>query len=227
MAVTGIAIPVPRPLFGSTIGRKAVMAATGVILFGFVLAHMAGNLQVYLGRETFNAYSEFLRHVLHGAGLWIARAVLLGAVGLHIWAATTLTLDSWRARPVKYRLWQARESTYASRTMRWGGVILLLFIVFHLLHLTTGTLHPDFLPGDAYHNFVAGFEVVPVSIFYIAANLALGLHLWHGVWSLLQTLGLSHPRYKRLAVTAATIFAVVVTLGNVTFPIAVLAGIVQ
>ena len=225
MAVTGLTLPVPY--IDSTIGRKAVMAVTGVILFGFVLVHMAGNLQVYMGPEPFNAYSVFLHRMLHGSGLWIARAVLLGAVVLHILSATSLTLTSWRARPAAYRKWQARESTYSSRTMRWGGVILLLFVVYHLLHFTTGTLHPDFIPGDPYHNFVAGFEVVPVSVFYIVANLMLGLHLKHGVWSMLQTLGLSHPRYKRLAVTAATVFAVVVTLGNVSFPIAVLAGIVQ
>jgi succinate dehydrogenase / fumarate reductase cytochrome b subunit len=111
--------------------------------------------------------------------------------------------------------------------MRWGGVILLLFIIYHLLHFTTGTVHQSFIEGDVYHNFVAGFKVVPVSIFYILAMLALGLHLRHGVWSMFQTLGVSHPRYIRMAHVAAWIFAAIVVIGNISFPLAVLAGIVR
>lgn len=209
----------------SSIGRKAVMAVTGFILFGFVLGHMAGNLQVYLGPEAMNQYARFLREMLHGAGLWIARTTLLVAAVLHVWCATTLTFDGWRARPVAYHRWTADESTYASRTMRWGGVIILLFVVYHLLHLTFGATHPDFVEGDVYHNFVVGFQSVPVSAFYILANLALGLHLYHGVWSLCRTLGLQHPRYVRYAKAAAALFAGVVTGGNVSFPLAVLAGV--
>ena len=211
----------------STIGRKVIMAVTGAILFGFVLVHMVGNLQVYLGPEAINHYGVFLREFLHGAGIWIARAVLLAAVVLHIWSATSLTLTSRRARPEGYRLEKWKESTYASRTMRWGGVILLLFIVYHLLHFTTGTVHQSFIEGDVYHNFVAGFKVVPVSLFYIFAMLALGLHLRHGVWSMFQTLGVSHPRYIRMAHIGAWIFAAIIVLGNISFPLAVLAGIVR
>ncbi len=211
----------------STIGRKVIMAVTGAILFGFVLVHMVGNLQVYLGPEALNHYGVFLREMLHGAGLWVARAVLLTAVVLHIWSATSLTLTSRRARPEGYRLEKWKESTYASRTMRWGGVILLLFIIYHLLHLTTGTLHQSFIEGDVYHNFVAGFRVVPVSLFYIFAMLALGLHLRHGVWSMFQTLGVSHPRYIRMAHIGAWIFAAIIVIGNISFPLAVLAGIVR
>ena len=212
---------------GSSIGRKVIMAVTGAILFGFVMVHMLGNLQVYLGPEPINNYGVFLRQALHGTGIWIARAILLAAVLLHIWSATSLTLDSRRARPDGYRQQKWKESTYASRTMRWGGVILLLFIIYHLLHFTTGTVHQSFIEGDVYHNFVAGFRSVPVSLFYIFAMLALGLHLRHGVWSMFQTLGVSHPRYIRMAHVGAWIFAAVIVIGNISFPLAVLAGIVR
>jgi succinate dehydrogenase / fumarate reductase cytochrome b subunit len=213
--------------FGSTIGKKVVMALSGIVLFGFVLAHMAGNLQLYLGAHALNEYSVFLREMLHGTGLWIARAVLLTAVGLHIWAATSLTLEAWGARPEGYRATHHRESTYASRTMVWSGPILLLFIVYHILHLTLGTVHGSFIEGDVYHNVVAGFSVWPVSAFYIVAMLALGLHLRHGVWSMLQTLGLSHPRWNRLRAAFANLFALVVVVGNISMPVAVLAGLVK
>lgn len=213
-----------RSFLASTIGRKIVMAVTGVILFGFVLGHLAGNLQLYLGPQAINDYGEWLRHVLHGAGIWIARGGLLAAVALHIWAATSLTLSSRAARPQTYRRWEARESTYASRTMRWGGVILLLFVVYHLMHFTWGNAHPSFVPGDVYHNVVAGFSVPWTSAVYIVAMLALGLHLRHGLWSMLQTLGVSHPRYERYAKVFAAVFAAVIVLGNISFPIAVLAG---
>lgn len=216
-----------RGFAGSSIGRKVVMAVTGAILFGFVLVHMLGNLQVYLGPEALNHYGAFLRQLLHGTGIWIARAVLLAAVVLHVWSATSLTLSSRRARPEGYRVEKWKESTYASRTMRWGGVILLLFVIYHLLHFTTGTVHQSFIEGDVYHNFVAGFRVVPVSLFYIFAMLALGLHLRHGVWSMFQTLGVSHPRYIRAAHVGAWIFAALIVIGNISFPLAVLAGVVK
>ncbi len=216
-----------RSFFGSTIGRKIVMAVTGVMLFGFVLGHLAGNLQLYLGPQAINDYGVFLRHALHGAGIWIARGSLLAAVVLHIWAATSLTLSSRAARPQGYRQWQARESTYASRTMRWGGVILLLFVIYHLMHFTWGNVHPSFIEGDVYHNMVAGFSVPWTSGVYILAMLALGLHLRHGLWSMFQTLGVSHPRYERYAKAFAAVFAAVVVLGNISFPIAVLAGWVR
>jgi succinate dehydrogenase / fumarate reductase cytochrome b subunit len=203
------------------------MAVTGAILVLFVLGHMLGNLQVYLGPEALNRYGALLRQLLHGTGLWIVRFGLLAAVSLHIWSATALTLESRRARPQGYREVRWKESTYASRTMRWGGVILLLFVVYHLLHFTTGTAHPDFVEGDVYHNFVTGFQNVPASLVYIVAMLALGLHLRHGVWSMFQTLGVSHPRYMRLARAGAWILAALVVTGNVSFPLAVLAGIVK
>ena len=211
----------------SSIGRKVIMATTGVILVVFVIGHMIGNLQVYLGPEAMNHYAVFLRQFLHGAGLWIARLVLLVAVILHIWSAASLTLTSRRARAVGYRERQWTESTYASRTMRWGGVIILLFVIYHLLHFTTGTVHPDYIHGDVYHNFVTGFRSVPVSLVYIVAMIALGLHLKHGVWSMFQTLGVSHPRYIRAAHGLAWAVAIVVVVGNISFPLAVLAGVVK
>jgi succinate dehydrogenase / fumarate reductase cytochrome b subunit len=220
-------MPRAATLLDASVGKKAVMAATGLVLFGFVVAHMIGNLQVYLGPEAMNHYAVWLRELMHGAGLWIARAVLLGCTILHVSSAVSLTRDNWKARPVGYRrrVWQ--ESTYASRTMVWSGPILALFIVYHLLHLTTGTLHPNFVEGDVYHNFIAGFRVVPVSAFYIVAMLCLGLHLYHGVWSMLQTLGLSHPRWNPLRHAFAGLVTGVVVIGNISFPVAVLLGIVR
>lgn len=212
---------------GSSIGKKVVMAATGIVLFGFVVGHMIGNLQVYLGARALNEYGEFLRHVLHGQGLWIARAGLLVAVLLHIWAATSLTLANRSARPVGYREWQARESTYASRTMVWSGPILAVFILYHLAHFTTGAAHPHFVEGDVYRNLVIGFTNPYASAFYILAMLALGLHMYHGVWSMLQTLGLSHPRWNPLRRLAALAFTALVVVGNISIPVAVLTGYVH
>ena len=213
----------------STIGKKVVMAVTGIIGYGFVIGHMAGNLQVYLGPVSMNAYAEFLRHFLHGAGIWIARGTLSLAVGLHLWAATSLTLESWAARPEGYRQARRREASYASRTMVLSGPILFFFILYHLAHFTWGLplLHKNFIQGDVYHNFVVGFQSVPASAFYMLAMLCLGLHLYHGAWSMLQTLGLSHPRWDRLRFGIATAITAVVVLGNLSFPIAVLTGILR
>ena len=215
-----------RTFLGSTIGKKVVMASTGIVLFGFVLAHMAGNLQLYLGADALDRYAVFLREFLHGGGLWIARAVLLACVVLHVWAATSLTLADRAARPVGYREWEARESTWASRSMRWSGVVILVFVVYHLLDMTFGVVNPGFEPGHVYRNVVASFRSVPVSLFYIVAMLLLWSHLRHGVWSMLRTLGLSHPRYEELADRLAAVFATVVVAGNISFPLAVLFGVV-
>ncbi len=221
-------------LYRSAVGKKAVMAVTGVILFGFVLLHMVGNLKLYQGPEKFNAYAEFLREVgtplvPHGQLLWLARLVLLAAVALHLHAAVALTLLSRRARPVSYRRHRDVGASYASRTMRWGGVIIALFVVYHLAHFTWGwrPVHPDFVPGDVYANVVRGFSSWLVAGLYIAAQAALCLHLYHGLWSLFQSLGWSHPRYDRWRDAFALIFAAVVTLGNVSFPLAVLLGVVR
>jgi succinate dehydrogenase / fumarate reductase cytochrome b subunit len=209
----------------SSIGRKVVMALTGVVLFGYVVVHMLGNLQLYLGPQALNAYAVKLREM--PALLWGVRGLLLVSVALHVWAAASLTRTNMAARGVGYRERRNRESTYASRTMRWSGVILLLFIVYHLLHLTLGTVHPAFVPGDVYHNVVSGFQVGIAPFFYILAMLALGLHLYHGVWSLMQTVGLSHPRYDRLRYAFAALITAMVVLGNLSFPIAVMTGRVK
>ena len=213
----------------SSLGLKIVMALTGVALFGFVVAHMIGNLQVYMGPEALNAYAVLLRALGHGAALWVARAVLLVSVLLHIWSAWRLTQMNNAARAVGYREKVYREATYASRTMRWSGVIVLLFIVYHLLHFTIGVhaVHPQFVHGDAYHNFVTGFQNPLVSGFYILAMLALGLHLYHGAWSFMQTLGLSHPKYNHLRHAFASLITLVVVAGNISFPVAVLAGLLR
>lgn len=212
---------------GSSVGRKVVMALTGVVLFGFVTVHMIGNTQAYLGAESFNGYAKFLHTMLHGAGIWIFRAVLVGAAGLHIWAAVSLTLDNQAARPVGYREQQSKASTWASRTMRWSGFILAGFIVYHLMHLTLGNAHPAFDHANPYANFVKGFKVPAVAGFYVVAQLCLGLHMWHGVWSCTQTLGLSHPRYERCRRNFATGLTLLVVGVNITYPIAVLTGLIH
>ncbi|MFN7959607.1 MAG: succinate dehydrogenase cytochrome b subunit [Holophagaceae bacterium] len=211
----------------SSVGRKVVMAATGIVLFGFVTVHMIGNTQAYMGAESFNAYAKFLHSMLHGGGIWIFRAVLLAAAGLHIWAAVSLTLDNQAARPVGYRAQQSVASTWASRTMRWSGFILAAFIVYHLLHLTTGQAHPSFDHSNPYANFVNGFKVPAASAFYIVAQLCLGLHMWHGVWSVTQSLGLAHPRYDGLRRGFATGLTLLVVGVNITYPIAVLTGVIH
>jgi succinate dehydrogenase / fumarate reductase, cytochrome b subunit len=224
-------------LYRSAVGKKAVMAVTGIILFGFVLIHMIGNLKLYEpgelnGQRYLDAYGYFLRHVgepalpAYGA-LWIARVVLLAAVVLHIWAAWQVTRMSRAARPQGYSFRNKVHTSYASRTLRWGGVIILLFVIYHLLHFTTGTVHPDFQEGKVFHNMVTGFRVWYVSLFYIVAQIALGLHLYHGLWSLFQSLGWNHPRFNRWRNGFAHAFAWIVTLGNISFPLAVLTGLVR
>ena len=219
--------------YRSAVGKKAVMAVTGLILFGFVLVHMLGNLKIYQGPEKLNAYAEWLRVVgapaiPHSGVLWMFRLVLLGAAGLHILSATQLTLINLKARPVNYRDRKSIQASYASRTMRWGGAIIALFVVYHLAHLTWGSAHSDFIPGDAYHNVVTGFQIWWVSAIYIVAQIALGFHLSHGLWSMFQSLGWWEPEGRKdWRQTFATVFAWVITVGNISFPLAVLAGVVS
>jgi succinate dehydrogenase / fumarate reductase, cytochrome b subunit len=214
-------------LLGSSIGKKLVMAATGVLLFGYVASHVTGNLLVFLGPQAINDYGKFLHTVLHGTGIWIARAVLLAAVGLHIWAALSLTRENRAARPEDYRARRNRESTLSSRTMVFTGVLLAVFIVYHLAHFTTGHAHPQFVPGDVYHNMVSGFRPVVVSAFYVLSMLALGLHLYHGAWSMLQTLGASHPRWNGLRNRTAQVATIVIVAAFIAIPVAVLLGVLH
>ncbi len=218
--------------YRSAIGKKAMMALTGIILFGFVLVHMIGNLKLYMGAEAINHYGEFLRQVGGPVVppyfvLWVARIVLLGAVLLHIVASWQLTQMNRKARPIDYGQRDAVAASYASRTMRWGGVLILLFVIYHILHFTTGDAHGNFIPGDVYHNMVTGFSVWWVSAIYIIANIALGFHLYHGLWSLFQSLGLNHPRFNSWRRNFATTFAWIITIGNISFPVAVLTGLVR
>src|SRR5229473_6068012 len=169
------------------------MAVTGAIMFGFLVTHCAGNLQVFEGAEKMNDYAVLLRKF--GSVLWIARLVLLVSVVLHIVAAIQLTKLNSDARPVAYVQRESVQASYASRTMMWSGPIILAFLVYHLLHLTFGTVHPDFQELHPYENVVAGFQVPVVSIAYIVAMLMLGFHLYHGLWSMFQTVGINHPRY--------------------------------
>jgi succinate dehydrogenase / fumarate reductase, cytochrome b subunit len=211
--------------YDSVIGKKVVMAVTGLILFGFVVVHMLGNLQIYLGPQAINRYAELLR-VSPGL-LWGARLVLLGAVGLHILTALQLAKRKMDARPQGYQKYTPTTSSYASRTMLWSGPILAAFIVYHLLHLTVGSAHGDFREMQVYHNVVSGFRVIPVSIAYIVAMAALGIHMHHGVWSLFQSLGVAHPRYTPLLKRFAAAAAVVVVAGNISIPVSVMLGILK
>ncbi len=215
--------------YRSALGKKVVMAVTGIVLYGYVLVHMLGNLKLYLGRESLNHYAEFLRVMgeplfPHGTVLWIFRIILLVSFGLHILAAVQLTWMNWRARPIGYEQKQVVAAGYASRTMRWGGVIIGLFVVFHLFDLTWGKVTPGFNPQDVYHNVVASFRVWWVAGFYILAQVILGLHLYHGLWSLFQSLGWNHPKFNHWRRQFAIAFAWIIAVGNISFPVAVLTG---
>jgi succinate dehydrogenase / fumarate reductase, cytochrome b subunit len=212
-------------LWDSTNGKKAVMAVSGFILFLFVLGHMLGNLQVFEGPAQFNRYAQLLR--ILPEGLWAVRIILIIMVILHIVAAVQLALRKRAARPIGYAKRKPVGSTYASRTMYWSGPIILAFVIYHLLDLTTGNLNPSFIEGDVYHNVVASFSNPIVSAWYIFAMVLLALHLRHGVWSMFNSLGLSRPRYTAMLRRAATFFAVLIFLGFISVPIGVLTGVVR
>jgi succinate dehydrogenase / fumarate reductase cytochrome b subunit len=213
-----------RVFWGSTVGKKIVMAATGLIGVGFVVGHMLGNLQVFLGPAKFNAYSHFLRSL--GELLWLVRAVLVVAVVLHVVAAVQLSRRRLVARPVGYKSGSQREvSTFASRTIRWGGGLLLVFIVFHILHFTTRSIFRDYSSTDVYGNVVRGFSVWWVVSLYVGAMAALGLHLYHGIWSSLRTLGASKASPDPLKRPLTAALALIVWLGFTAIPIAIFAGL--
>jgi succinate dehydrogenase / fumarate reductase cytochrome b subunit len=209
--------------YGTTIGKKAVMAVTGLILFGFLIAHMAGNLQFFAGPEKLNAYAESLREI--PPLLWGVRLVLLAAVILHIAASIQLVRLQNAARPVGYSRRKSVGSSYASRTMYWSGPIIAAFIIYHLMHLTLGVGGLPFEDLRPYENLVAGFSNPLVSIAYIVAMLLLALHLYHGLWSLFQSLGFAHPRYTPRLKLFAKLFTIVLVIGFVSVPVAILAGI--
>ncbi len=225
-----------KNVFTSTLGLKAQMALSGVVLIGFVLVHMLGNLQIFLGPAALNDYAELLKS--NKAVLWGARLVLISSIGVHLYSAYTLTMRSRAARKKRYAQKSWLGSSYAVRTMRWGGVILLLFIVYHLLHLTVGApVAPSqhmasMLPNndgqvDVYGNVVRGFKNPIVAIFYILAQCALGLHLAHGVWSMVRTLGVTKRAWIQKAQLGAVAFGILITIGNCSIPLAVFIGLVE
>ena len=213
--------------WASTVGKKIVMAVTGILMFAFVMGHLLGNLQVFEGPAKLNAYGAFLHSI--GELLWPVRAILLIAIALHIIATVQLGLRNKRARPIGYSVKKAIASSYASRTMYWSGPIVLAFIIFHLLHLTAGYIHPGaaYIEGDVYHNVVSGFQVWWVSVSYIVAISLLGLHLRHGLWSMFQTLGIHQPQYTARLQTTALVIALLIVLGYISIPISVLLGLVK
>ena len=227
--------------YSTAVGKKYVMAITGIIGIGFVVGHMIGNLKMYLGvvnengREVYDidVYGEYLRELLvpilpRGYFLWILRLVLIGAVLLHVHAAYSLTLLNRKARPVKYQ--SARDyqiASFASRTMRWTGILVVLFLFWHLADLTWGWFNPDFERGAVYRNLDASLSRVPVALLYIVANIALGIHLFHGTWSLFQSMGWNNPKFNQWRKGIAAGIATLIVVGNVSFPIMTLAGVIE
>lgn len=226
MSASSVGIAGGRTLrfWNTTIGKKAVMAATGVILAGFVIAHLLGNLQIFLGPEQFNGYARFLHSVPEL--LWPVRIVLLIAVILHIWSSLHLAVVKSEARPVGYVKTKREGSSYASRTMYWSGPIVAAFVVYHLLQFTFGMGGTPYRELDAYGNVINGFRVPVVSIFYIIAMALLCLHLRHGLWSMFQSLGFAHPRHTLAIKRAASLISLFIFFGFISIPIAVLTRLI-
>lgn len=226
--------PMPWPLniYQTAVGKKWVMALTGLMGIGFLVAHMLGNLKMYLGATALNHYAEGLREfgdpfAPREAVLWILRIGLLVAVVLHVHAAFSLWRMNRRTHPEAYR--SKRDyiaANWASRTMRWTGPIVLLFLFYHLSDLTFGGLNPSFQSGEVYHNVVVSFSRPAVAAFYVIANLALGVHLFHGAWSMFQSMGVNSPQYNGLRRVFAILLTIAIIGPNLSFPIAVQLGIV-
>ncbi len=218
----------PLRFYRSTIGKKIIMAVTGIIGIAFLIAHMAGNLQIFESAARINAYAAFL----HGPAyevLVAQRVVLILAVLLHVLMAWQLTQRSRAARPHDYRQRETQVSTLASRTMRWGGVLLLVFIILHILHFTTGDLRPagTFVVGDVYANAVGSFRLWWVTAFYLVSMLFLGLHLYHGTWSSARTLGMRNPSPSPFTRRVGGALAIIIAVGFALVPLAVFLGWVQ
>lgn len=223
-------------LYQSSIGKKVIMAVTGLVWIGYVVMHMYGNIKAFYGADYFNAYAEGLRELGspvfgHGHLLWIARLVLIPTIILHVWAAWELSKKNWEGRAAKYAQHTKVQANSASLTMRWGGVTILLFIIYHVLHITLGVpgIHPDFIWDDAYHNLVVAFQsyfYIP-AIIYLVAMVALGFHLYHGTWSMFQTLGLNNKTYTRIIRLLALALAIIIPAGFATVPIGVMLGLIS
>ncbi|NUP09904.1 MAG: succinate dehydrogenase cytochrome b subunit [Polyangiaceae bacterium] len=215
-------------LYDTTIGKKAIVAVTGLILYGFVIQHMVGNLQVFLGPEKFNGYAAALKSI--PALVWSVRLILLVSVVLHVVATLSLVSQSAAAREVGYRARNYKTTSYAALTMKYGGPALALFILYHLAHFTFPGVpmgHYEHSHTDVYSNFIHGFSVPWVTAIYIAAQVFLGLHLYHGSWSLFQTLGISHPRFENVKRILPQALGIGVAAGNIIMPLAVLAGVIR
>jgi len=226
--------PVNRAVrfYEAPIGKKAVMAVTGVILFGYVVGHLLGNLQIYSSDpQQINRYAAFLHNPANAMALWAVRAVLLAALILHIVSSVQLWNQNRQARPVRYRKKADVPTSYAARTMIWSGPIVAAFVVYHVLHLTVGSVLPiqEIAPNqpDVRYNVITGFQHPLVSGFYILAMILLCMHLYHGVWSMFQSMGISHPRYTPMLKRGAAIAAILIAIGNCSIPIAVLAGFLR
>jgi succinate dehydrogenase / fumarate reductase, cytochrome b subunit len=209
----------------STNGKKVVMALTGVMMFLFVIGHLLGNLLVFAGRAQINAYAQFLH--FDDSLLWIVRTILIIAATMHVVVTIQLALRNKEARPIGYLHKKAINSSYASRTMYWSGPIVLTFIIFHLLQFTAGYIHPEtkFIPNDVYHNLVTGFRVWWVSAWYVFAICLLGLHLRHGLWSMLQSIGLAHSLRKERAFKRVALgISILIVGGYISIPISILLG---
>jgi len=222
------------PLYRTSIGKKVLMAGSGVLLLGFVIFHMLGNLKVYLGETEINRYGEGLRTLGEPIFprtllLWLVRSVLIAAFAVHIVTAIQLARQSRAARQTRYVHPDTVQADYAARTMRWGGLTIALFLVFHLAHLTWGWIHPGYtyVRGDVYDNLVQGFNIWWITAIYIFAMIALGLHIYHGTWSIFQTFGVNSRRWDRFIRRSAATVATFVVVGNVSIPVAVLAGAVK
>ena len=217
-------------LYRTSVGKKLVMAGSGIVLFAYVVGHMVGNLKAFQGPEAFNDYAIWLREtgtpaVPEYGIVWAVRIILLLAVVAHITTAVQLWRQSRAARPQGYRQEQSLVFSYASRTMRWGGVIIAAFVIYHILHLTVGAAHPEFEYGQVYCNVVIGFQNPLVVAFYVVAVGALSLHLYHGLWSATQTLAAIHPKYERLRRPVALAVALIIFIGFVSVPLSVQAGV--
>jgi succinate dehydrogenase / fumarate reductase, cytochrome b subunit len=221
----------PKVAKTNSVFKKVVMAVSGIVMLLYLILHMIGNLHVFQGAESFNHYSEWIRTVgdpavPHQTVLTIVRIVLLVSVVAHFWAAVSLWRQARRARPERYVTKKAVAQSYASRTMRWGGVIVLLFIVYHILDLTTGTVNPDG-EGTPYDRLIASFSNPFVTAFYVAALILLGMHLRHGIWSATQTLGQSNKRRERTVNAFAIAFSTLLIAGFLVTPFSVLFGLVD
>jgi succinate dehydrogenase / fumarate reductase cytochrome b subunit len=223
----------PKSVRPSSVILKLVMAVSGALLVFFLFAHAAGNLKIFVGETDFDHYAEWLRELgtpllPHGWFLWLQRGGLLVGIGLHIWAAAALTIRAKKARPVKYAHRPKIQGSYAARTMRWGGVIIVLFVIWHILDLTLGKVNPAGGDADPSARVIEGFapERWYVTLFYVLAVVAVGFHLRHGIWSAVRTMGQQTTKGERRAKAIALTLSVILVAMYLSVPIAVTTGLV-